>query len=76
VLPVIVGLLLAAMVLVTGARATQKRVLAAIVAGAAVGVLVAGITAATNLYLTLNLALLVVQSLAVRAWLDRLLGTA
>lgn len=71
VLPVLVGVLLAAMVLVTGARATRTRVVAAFVAGVAIGGLVSTVSAATNLYLVLNLLLLVLQALAVRAWFDR-----
>lgn len=71
VLPVFVALLLAAMVIFTAERATRKRCIVAVLAGAAIGVLVGGITAAANLYLVFNLALLVVQSLAVRAWFER-----
>lgn len=69
-LPAIVAVLLAAMIVVGAARVTRTRLAVAVLCGLALGALVTGISAASNLYLTLNLALLVGQALLVRAWFD------
>lgn len=71
VLPIAVGLSIAALVVASAASVTRTRVIVALVAGFALAALVSGVSAATNLYLVLNLLLLVGQTLAVRAWFHR-----
>lgn len=71
VLPLVVGALVAALVLVTAAKVTRTRAIVAAVAGVALAALVFAVSAATNLYLVFNLVLLVGQTLAVRAWFER-----
>ncbi|MBK7875999.1 MAG: YidC/Oxa1 family membrane protein insertase [Planctomycetes bacterium] len=71
VLPIVVGLLLGALVVASAASATRARLVVALAAAVAIGALVSMISAATNVYLVLNLLLLLAQTLAVRAWFER-----
>jgi membrane protein insertase Oxa1/YidC/SpoIIIJ/rhodanese-related sulfurtransferase/phosphohistidine swiveling domain-containing protein len=71
ILPIIVGLLVAAMIAVTGKQLTRTRTIASAVAGAALCAIAWNLRAGVDLYLASNLALLIAQSLLVKRWLER-----
>lgn len=69
ILPVCVALLVALMVAISGKAMTRKRTIAGLVAGAVLCAIVWEVRAGVNLYLVVNLSLLIAQSLLVKRWL-------
>lgn len=68
VLPVVLSLLIAAVILAGGKSITKLRLAGAAAAAVALGFVVWSLAAAVNLYLVINVALVVVQTLVVRSW--------
>lgn len=69
-LPLLVGLSVAALVML-GGRVTGLRIAGAVAAGIGFTALVAGLESGVNLYLVTNLGLVVAQTLAIRAFVQR-----
>jgi YidC/Oxa1 family membrane protein insertase len=69
ILPLLVGALVAAMIAISGKSLTRMRSIASAIAGIALCAIAWKLRAGVNLYLSVNLALLVLQSIAVKRWL-------